>query len=258
MANQVTQTGSRPAEHQASVDDLAQRLQQFEGVSEELAHKVASNWKRFLGLVLCVMLGVWLIGEIKNAGERKRADAALKFSAAAQASRILSHPPTEGAKVDLPSVQRALDDNLKALTDRRTPDFYRSSALVYQASDLLRQGKTQEAQQLLNTIEKPAKSKKLDAVEFTAEFAALAAERAKLNADNADLPSIRAELKRLATDSQIANAEALILLARISETPEERAEVMELAMSLKHDRPEFSATLESNLSELGLSDGISN
>jgi len=128
--------------------NLADRLGEVDGVSEDAAVFMAENWSRFVGLVVLLILLVFGYNEFKASGERKQAQASDGFSRIQQALKEIENTAPED-KDQLEKSNRAFEDSIDVLRSKYSDSVYASFASLYSARKLIGENKYDEARATL-------------------------------------------------------------------------------------------------------------
>ncbi len=247
----------------SELEDLTDRLRTLEGSEDKLTEFVAANWQKVVGGVVVLLLVVWLVGAVREANNKKLEGAALEFSQAQSMYESVFFP-AEGVTLtaeELQKKQSALIENVKVLTEEDVSGSYALFSGLYSAAYRLRTGELDKAREELakynlarfSGVSSVAKRSSLNAKSLSDEFAALLNVRLLLSAKDApQIPEIRKQLKEIALGAQLVNAEAVMILARLSDSDGEKTEVREISLALGAARPELTEELTRGLGKYGI------
>jgi hypothetical protein len=255
----------------ATLDDLGHRLQEAEGLDEDLALTVARNWQSLLGGLVVVLIGVWVFGQYRSSKQETIAAASSKLSELQDAypGVVLSKAVASGEKADdaasksaedIAKLQtKAFNDTINKLKENFGDTFYARLAPLYEAQRLIADGDYGNAYRLLEQIglkivkqdSWPKGERQIGETELVEELAALQFLRAKMQ----DPESVRADTRNaaelLVQRGSFTAVEASLLLYRTAENDDERNQSLEAARALRKDRPFLAIALETAFEEAG-------
>ena len=290
-----TPTNQNPAPQQSpdneSVEQLAGRLSEVEGISDDTAQFLAENWQRFVALVLIAVLAVWLIGQFRTAVETKAGEASTqfseiqeKFSALDSDLNISAADSVEDSAADsevgdsegdaagqvaqkLASNETAVVDTAFILEKNYSGSTYAELAALYLSRLKLSEKKYAEAREELESLgavsllggskAKPG----LDEEILQRELASLLYGKSYfLEADDAADPTKKSELvaqgrehmKQLANSGVVVQAEATISYLRTAGDNAQKEESKSLAEEVLARTPELRQVLTGEFSRMGV------
>jgi len=167
--------------------DLADRLKEVEGVSDDAAVFLAENWSRFLGLIVLLILLVFGYNEFKASRQGKLGQASEGFSRIQQA---------------LKEIENTSADNKEQLAQ---------------------------------------------------ELAALVEAKSWLLGNTPDIKMARERLTLVARNSDIIAGEALVTLARLASSTDEKTDLKALANEVLEQTPQLREQVESVFTLEGIS-----
>lgn len=244
-------TNSKPLdESQGQAADLAERLSEVQGVSEDTAEFIANNWRKLLVLLVVCMLSVvgmryWRQGQIS-----KKDTVSNYFSTAQDAFSELVSPSAEQDKKDKAKV--LLEEQFKAIKDSGDSSAYAKLEGLYQASVAYKQNDFAKAKSTLEAYQLSPSAANKDTSDSDAlinEIAAL--NYARILVQEGGLPAAQSRLSELASRARFVNVEAIVLYARLAESAEDKATIVDLAKKVSADHPEFSSVITQELKNLG-------
>jgi len=243
-----------PSELPEQGSNLADRLGEVDGVSEDAAVFMAENWSRFVGFVVLLILLVFGYNEFRASGERKQAQASDGFSRIQQALKEIENTAPEN-KGQLEKSNRAFDDSIDVLKNKYSGSVYAEFAPLYSAKKLIGEQKYAEAREAL----KQAMGKRFATGVVAAvtsgtttkpesiaqELAALIEAKSWLLGEKPDLKMARERLAVVAKNGELISGEALVTLAKISINSAEKEELKTLANEVLKSRPQLREQVES-------------
>lgn len=244
-------TNSKPLdEREGQTADLAERLSEVQGVSEDTAEFIANNWRKLLVLLAVCMLGVvgvryWKLGQIS-----KNDTVSNYFSTAQDAFSELVSTSTEQEKKDKARV--LLEEQFKAIKDSADSSVYGKLEGLYQARLAYEQNDLPKAKSLLETYQLSPSAVNKEASDSDVlidEMAALSYARVLLK--EGGLAAAQSKLSELASAARFVNVEAIVLYARLAESEADKTAVSDLAKKASADHQEFSSVITQELKNLG-------
>ena len=274
-------------ERSRDVEELSAQLRSLEGVDVDVADLLANNWQRFAGIVVLLLIGTWLYGGYKSTKEQRLMIAAERFQSIQGGFDQLRSPEDaekkaaekkaeekkpEDAKVEDTQPAANADTNVlksfqaesELLVSTERDSSYGRLAKLYEAAQAMRERNFEQTDKILadfnvakiatTAAPVPKTGKHEDPERFVSELAAMLHARTMLAKDaGANMASVRSYLSELATNARFVNVEALILLGRLAESEENKAQVKVLSQKVIESRPELRPTVESELAQLGVS-----
>ena len=214
-----------------NVDDLVSHLQQIDGLDNDIAKHIAENWQRLLGLLLVIIVGAWVGKTYQKSQSTKHQKAAEHFQAlqSSFSSFDASLEPQE-KKTQL----EAINANIQALESNHKGSSYKELAEIYQ---ILNTNPSSEKVSIMADESVKKLSSSITEESFIAELTLLVSAKKLIASDKS---SAKNYLSTLSLQGNFAAPSAILTLARIAQTQEEKAEVKELADKLVSRKPESS------------------
>ncbi len=255
----------------SSLEDLGQRLQEAEGLDEDLALTVARNWQSLVGGLLIVLLGVWVLGKYQSSRHETRAEASATLSEIQDAypDVILSAATDTGQKADDAAAASAEDvtkmqveafnQSIKTLRQEYGDTFYAKLTPLYEAQRNIATGDFENAFRILEGLDLailtadswPKGEREIGAEEIVQELAALAYLRGKMQDPETERDETRKRVERLVRRSTFVAVEAALMLYRTAGTEEERSAARTVAKELREERAFLATALDSAFEEAG-------
>lgn len=253
------------------IEDLEHRLQDAEGLDEDLAMIVARNWQSLLGGLVLVLIAVWVFGQYQTSKQATVADASVKLSELQDAypdvvlSKVIN---SDGSADDAASKSaeevsklqaKAFSETINNLRDKFDGTFYAKLAPIYESQLLIA---NKEYENAYNELEKlglgiikqdswPKGEREIGETEIVEELAALLYLRAKVQDPAVPRAETRKSVGFLVERGSFSAVEAALLLYRTAENDDERSKSIELARTLRKERPFLATALESAFEEAG-------
>lgn len=251
------------------VQDLADRLREVDGVSDDVAEKLAQNWQRYLGAIVVVVLIVWAVNGYQKGRQKMLDEAAFGFVQAQNAFSALSSTDTRRADdsgEEAPGEdtqdgsERAFKDTMGLLASNSGSGVYSQLARVYQAAATAKGGKYDEALSQLqsfpvgqySSVAKTLPAQRISQEQFVNEVAALMGLKIQLLQNPDNVQKVWPALVSLARGSQLVCIEAMITAFRVSDGPEQRGVVISLAQELAETRPAYRDLIQGELRQFGV------
>ena len=239
--------------------DLADRLKEVEGVSDDAAIFLAENWPRFLGFVALLILAVFGYNQFQSSTEGKRAQASDGFNRIQQSLKEIENNP-EGSEETLQSSTRAFEDSLDVLKSKYPNSAYAKFAPLYAAKKLMAENKQSEARQLLqNFVGSRFSSNGVSQVstqtpeDIAIELAGLVEAKSWLVGESPNVEEARKRLEGVAKGSDMVAGEALVALARIASSPEEKTNLKTVANQVLDRSPQLREQVQAVFTLEGIS-----
>ncbi len=239
-------------------ETLAERLQETEGISEDIADLIAKNWQKVAGGVCLLLLAVWLIGESRKTTEAKNQQIALYFSEAQSLFDVTDEKKTEDEETSKNA--NIISEKLKVVSTSASNEFYSKMASLYLAINEFRNGDVAAARERLekfnigrfaSTQQVAVSSAPIDE-NIVDEFAAYLYAKLIFSETPEDKEKAKSYLTGLAYNASLLNVEAIVALLRFSSEDEARAGVVVIAKDVTIGRPELAEQLTQVLSQFGL------
>jgi len=243
----TTEPSEKDAPRNARMEELTERLKEASGGQDEFAEWLGENWQRVLTGAALVLLGVWLYNFYGQAVESRKQQAAEHFSGLQRAA---------SGETDGGSTTAAFESELKVLLQDYSDSTYGLFAPLYEVRALQEKGEIEQALSNLNQLSPAIAANELESDPLGAnairnEVALLL--KAKLLLDTEGGSSTAREILRvLSENGRVTNVEALVTLARVSESAKERELVETVARSLTTARPELADSVSQELFQLGI------
>ena len=266
-----------------SVEELAGRLSEVEGINDDTAQFLAENWQRFVGILVLAVLAVWLIGQFRSAVETKAGEASSKFSeiqgkfsaldakvpAAIEetTSEETSSEETTEAIQEKASNKTAVVDSAFVLEKNYSSSSYAKFAPLYLAKLKINENKFAEARielealGALKALGQAITPAKLNDTILKSELASLLYGKSfLLEADSEADEAKKAELinqakthmTKLASNASVVQAEAVISILRTAKNNSEKQNATSLAEAVLERTPDLRDTLSREFSRLGI------
>lgn len=260
IAEEPVEQSSR-SRQSTPIGDLEKEFSKLSGDDENVAELLANNWQRVLGALVLTLLGVWLYNEYQTASLTRKYSASEYFTGVQSAYEELlalnAKPPTaeetgESVRDAFLEKERLLTENAKLLRSTSKDSVYPELADLYEAKFLLSAEKRNEALKLLEPYLATAVSPKdrSSQAAIAADLAGLL--KARSDIDIKALDDARSELLKIIKRGGIGSVEAVIALASISSTPEQRAELRSVAEATIATFPELAEAMKQEMNKAGL------
>ena len=245
---------------------LAHRLAEEEGISEDLAETLVNNWQRIVGALAVVVLFAWLFREYQAAEDAKRGKASALFARAQasftelydQQASSKDEPAKKKTDEELEKSRTILQENLEALKKDGEDTAYRELGILYQAAYALHESKPKDALDLLNSFQvnrfltAGPQGKQSATKSFVPEYAALLTAKARL-ASGESAGDVRPLLEGLAKNGTLLNVEAVGIVLHLASTTEEKEAAIKLANDVKASHSEYIDLINRELNAAGVS-----
>lgn len=263
---QGTNKSGRTPLRGSSIDELSARLGEIEGVNEDLATFLAHNWQRFLGALCVVLLAVVLYYQYRGTQAARMGEASSRFEDVTKQLSRVTEPAADVKPEEKEKDIATLFEQVRALESAQRGNIYGQLAGLYAAEGYRAKGEFDKAEGELakydwkqfSDINTAKKSSEVTKNSLTAELAAFLFVRIQLVKGEQNLTQARKVLKSIVLGGRFLNLEALIVLFRLSESPEQTAASVETARALLAARPELRESVDTQLGGLGinLDDGV--
>ncbi len=226
-----------------TTETFEQKLARSEGVDKDFAQNLAENWQKILGAMGIVLLSVWVVNEYRAAKEKRIGEASTRFSQIQNTFGESIGGAVEQA--DLEKKSKVIKDNIKTLNDTFNGTSYSELTSLYDGLLLKQQGKFSEAEAVLKNLSSMPSVQDFSLNDLNKEVSSLALARNMLAEGRTD--EAQKFLEGLVNNSKIVNVEALLILARTSESG-----VAKIAAELKSSRPEFADLIDREMANFGI------
>lgn len=225
-----------------STEDLAARLSEVEGISEDAATVIAENWKKGVALLILSMFAVVGVKYYKQ-GLSAKEDKLASYFATAQAAFIDIKEGGDAAE----KAKVLMSEQFRAIKDAGINEAYTKLEPIYRAAVGFNEGKYEEAKKELSAFKLNPQASDADAL--VNELGVLNHAKVLIAEGNKD--QAISELRALSSDARFVNIEALLAHANLAETEEEKAALIAQAKKVSESRPEFSSVITQELRNLG-------
>ena len=250
-----SQEGAEDSQQDTEQQKIIDRVQAITGLSEKNAAAMVRNWQKLVGVVVIILLGVLIFSEFRSVREKKQMEAAYRFSEVQKlyASILSSSSESEQEKEALSKKRDALRDMLRVLAESYSGTVYgKLSSLYIGIADYTGNELASAGDPLKSFFDKPAPlGAELGEEIFLSELASLLSNRVLLSGNEEQFKQAKVALLELSKNASFINTEALLILARLAESQEEKASILKAAQDLRAARPEFGEQLVRELQAYG-------
>ena len=233
---------------------------------EDLAAMLVQNWQKLVGVIAVVLLIVWLANEYRTAQSRKIGEASQRFQAV-QDSFKMDLSLAEAAKPAEPEKEAekapdTLGQNSTLLQSTFPESVYSKLAPLYESQAAILKADYSKARSKLsgfntarfisNKTAAPKWQGDISQEDFVDELAALLQIRLSLAEGNAPRAESRESLATFVERAQFSNVQAVQILFRIAETPEDTEKAKTVARTLNAARPELAEGVKTEMDRMGI------
>ena len=268
--NSIKDVIKKDGKNTSDVEELAARLQKVGGFSDKTAHVFAQEWKRVAGTIVIVLLGVIVYNQYRE-GELRKSEELGSVIAGIQGQYRMLVDTESIAKPEKPedieklakareSAKAAFEANYSRAKDIGSGTIG-DTAELYRAELALKQGNVSDAKSMLEkrygfdkftAVSKPSPAIRVNGVTLERELASLLYVRVLLADAKVDMTTVRERLKAIALSSQLVCGEALVAMARLAQTPDDRVQVANLVKELSMVRPELENAIKEDITKSGI------